>query len=288
MAAPFTTEAERDEFIRRSHVSPDRVAAFYADYLDGRRKCAAVEALFELSNRLERKPDEWDDQHGFGFNVVIHKGPFVEESSFAPYRAWQFALAGERYLMTRIEDALRAARPPESGQVLRNWRSILSASDEMRGMLGDPRHAAIIVTGPLHEKWLLDFTRQPNTKPDWEVPPDLNRTWVIGLHRGALVVHIHDSVSPSLFVIDSARLGRLVEFGRVQYHVDEITADQAEEMLRSRNEEPSPEKVSELTIRVWLRLYESWVLEILERDAFRMRELQPAQSSPEGLPDERP
>jgi len=157
----------QDEYVLNAPISEERVARFYAEYLDSRRQCGAAEAVFERADSFSRKPD-WEDEYGIGFNVIIRRGPFVDGSSWAEYRTWEFALAVERHLLSKLDELLRSnAQPLQTGPVERNWSSMFTAADEIlfRPGLAGP-NACIVVTGPLHENWLLDLTRQPGVVPD--------------------------------------------------------------------------------------------------------------------------
>ena len=172
-------EARQEENILKSPLSKDRVTSFYSDYLESRRQSGAVEAIFEQAQALVREAN-WDDKHGIGFNVVIRKGPFVDGSNWLGYRGWEFALAVERNLLSKFEDLLRSNSTLLNSKVVeKNWKSMFSAADGLLSKLNaDASDACIVVTGPLHDNWLLDLTRQPEVIPDWDLPHDLNRTWI--------------------------------------------------------------------------------------------------------------
>ncbi len=258
--SPEPEGLREDEAIRTAEVSEERVKTFLSDYLQSRQQSGALEAVFERSDMLVLNPN-WNDQHAFGFNVILRKGPFVDRSSWADYRAWQFALAIERRILSNFEELL-ASHPVEIEYpgLTMNWRDMLAAATEgLRRVGAEGEATCIVVAGPLHENWLLDFTRQAGVKPDWELPAHLNRTWIRGAYHDALIVHLDESTHPALYVVNIPRFARLVQYGQPQFTVDPIDESKAKEILeRQHNEDINPESIRSLRLSVWMRLYESW------------------------------
>ena len=262
-------EARQEEYILKSPLSKDRVTSFYSDYLEGRRQSGAAEAVFEQAQALVREAN-WEDKHGIGFNVVIRKGPFVDGSNWLGTRGWEFALAVERHLLSKFDELLRHnPRPLQAGPVERKWSSMFTAANELLLKLNaDASKACIVVTGPLHDNWLLDLTRQANVTPGWDLPRDLNRTWIHGKYRGAVILHIAESTEPSLFVVDVPRFARLMQHGTPQFHVDEIDEKRAQEILsKLPDQSGGPDPVRAMRLKVWMRLYESWNFDLMDKQA---------------------
>ena len=262
-------DLRQDEYVLNSPISKERVARFYSDYLDSRRQSGAAEAVFEQADSLSRRPD-WNDEYGIGFNVIIRKGPFVDGSNWAEYRTWEFALAVERHLLSKFDELLRDnAQPLQARPAERKWSSMFTAADELLFKLNaDASKACIVVTGPLHDNWLLDLTRQPEVIPDWDLPRDLNRTWIHGKYRGAVILHIAESTESSLFVVDVPRFARLIQHGTPQFHVDEIDEKRAQEILsKLPDQSAGPDPVRAMRLKVWMRLYESWSFDLLDERA---------------------
>lgn len=250
-------EKEMREFIVSAPISEPRVQEFRLDYLKGRTESGALETAFTQAGKI-RHEDEWKEDLAFGFGVIVQKGPFVDGSNWIGYQGWQFALATERFLLSRFESSIRDSNGTvKQRDETRNWERIIESVDDLTTSLNAPKGAQrlILITGGLHENWLLDLTRQEDLKPDWELPTDLNKTWVLGTYQDSLILRIDESPASSVHVLSMDGFNELAQFGRAQLSVEAISTDLADE-ISSRAENPiSPYDLQE---KVLLRLYESW------------------------------
>lgn len=259
-------ELRQEEHVLTSPISDERVASFYSEYLESRRQCGAAEVVFEQAEAFSRDPN-WEDQYGIGFNVIIRKGPFVERSNWAKYSAWDFALPIERHLLGNLDALLRAnAQLIQEEPIQKTWSSMFSAASEL---LFKPAFAGsnscIVVTGPLQENWLLDLTRQPGAVPDWELPRELNRTWIHGKYHGALILHIAESVASNLFVLNVPQFAKMTQHGSPQFEVLPIDEQRAKALLDQRSDLANgSDPIRDLMLKVTMRIYEGWSFDPLD------------------------
>jgi hypothetical protein len=260
------TEYEMEEYILGSPISVPRKESFFRDYVESREACGALEIAFEHAGALRRTP-EWDEGHAVGFNVIVRKGPFVEGSNYGQYRGWGFALALERFLLKRFEEAVLESSSYRREPTDSKWRSMLSVVDTLSDTVGaqDPATRLIVVSGALHENWVLDLARQQGVVPDWDLPSSLNRTWILGTYQDSLILHIGESEHRAVHVISIPAFATLLQYGSPRFEVDTISEPDAERLIRTRKEKPTPQRIREFRLKVWMRLYESWHLEKVQQ-----------------------
>ena len=268
---------ESDDFVLTAPLSKKRIEDFRAEYLTDRQQTSSLETVFRRAAALEENRD-WSDQHRVGFNVLLRKGPFVEGSSWAPYRTWQFALALERHLLSRFEDLLRTSSEGQNWpNIHRDWDDILSTSDSMFQTIqsGPNQQAALVIAGALSTDWLVELSKQP-VKPYYDLPSDLNRTSILGSYRDRLILRIDEAATPALYAVDVNRFARLARFGLPQLEVDDYSEQDARELVINGRVRPSvqqrgrgarDELIRQLRLKVWMRLFESWDLKVLDSRA---------------------
>jgi len=249
-----------EKYILEAPISKSRTDQFLLDYLKDREQCGALEAIFEQAQSY-RQEGQWQDRLAVGFNVLLRKGPFVEDSNWFPYRPWQFALALERNLLSRFESLIRqreARRIDEFG--VHGWSDILPLADELNDMAGGPRGSdrALVITGGLHENWLLDLTQQQGMTADWDLPGGLNRTWILGAYRDSLILHIQESPTQAVHIVNIPRFGEMIQYGSAMLEITEIDENRAVEMAKAKGQTTDESKIRDLRLHVGLRLYESW------------------------------
>lgn len=268
-----------DDIVLASSMSKKRLEDFRAGYLKDRQQTSALETVFGRAEALEEEAN-WSDEHRIGINVLLRKGPFVEGSSWAQYQTWQFALALERYLLSRFEDLLRSSSDSQPRPSIHwSWPEILSASDGMfETIRSGPNHqTAIVIAGPHYADWLVELTKQsvPVT-PDWDLPEDLNRTWIVGLYHDRLILHIDEASTPALYAVNVRQFARLTRFGIPQLEIDDFSEEHARELVVKKRVRPSvrqgrrgtrSELIRQLRLKVWLKLIESWDLRVLDPGA---------------------
>lgn len=276
----------KDEVLLQTHrISKARADAFLERFLEDRRKTAATEILFKRAEAL-RRVDGWNDAFAAGFNVLLHKGPFVEGSHWAPYRTWQFAVAMERHLLGRLERLLKESAQPWPHDVGLNWPAILRKVDELITELGNRGYTptAIVVSAQLEPDLIIDFIKHEHVVAHWELPSDLQAPWIEGTYKGIMILNIRETpAAHSLFAADVGAFAMLTKYSpEAQCSIDEIDEGRAKEFLE-RNPaavvvpEGRPDTLDErlrlLQLRVWLRLFESYGIELRDPSAALQVEL---------------
>jgi hypothetical protein len=266
-------ERRMEDFILQAPISERRKKDFLLDYLRGRQQCGALEAAFEQDGALLRE-SSWDDANAIGFNVLALKGPFVDESNYALYEAWQFALALERSLLTKLEETLQSQSTfTDPTKVTPNWRRMFAKIDELsvRVDAGLGFRRLVIVAGELHDHWLVNLTKQEDVAPDWDLPSELNRTWILGAYQGSLILHIAEATRRAIYVVgDVRRFARLTAFGDPQIEINPVDDEAANRLMTAGYTGTK----RELKLRVQLKLYESWRLEVAEQPRVATAEIE--------------
>lgn len=263
----------KDEvFVQQNRVSRRLVDAFYESFLEDRRKAAATELLFRRTGAFKRS-DDWNDGFAAGFNVLIHKGPFVEGSNWLPYRTWQFAVAAERHLLNRFAQHLKQNAPLDSDGVELSWPAILNKVGELGSELRNCGYtpSAIVIAGHLGVDLMVDLHK--HAVPHWSLPKELQAPWIEGIYENSLILNMREAPAPqTLYVADLAAFGTLTKYSPdAEYNVDEIDEARAREIL-DRNPkavvipeggaDTVDERLRLLQLRVWLRLYESYDIQV--------------------------
>jgi ppGpp synthetase/RelA/SpoT-type nucleotidyltranferase len=272
----------KDEvFVQTNPISKGRVDAFRERFLADRRQTAATEILFNRAQALQRAY-EWNDKVAAGFNVLTYKGPFVERSNWVPYQTWEFALAAERHLLNRLELLLTENAQPRPDAVELNWPAILARVDELVSDLSDRRYnpSVIVIAGQLGFDMMVEvgLKKHPGVLPDWELPSELHALWIEGSYHSIPILNIRESAAPyALYVADLAAFATLTKYSpAAMFSVDEIDEARAREILERKPKavvipEGRPDTLEErlrlLQLRVWLRLYESYGIELRDPQA---------------------
>ena len=275
LMSTLSRAAEADEERRRqqvidSPVSEARIQRFREDYLKGRRDIGATEKLFGHCGAFQHR-NERNDLATFGFNTLVHKGPFVHGSNWADLKGWEFAVAEERRLLKDLHTHL-AESASQSGQMLpnnvtRQPSGILSAAKAMSGLLADRgfRTSLVVVATHLDIDTLVALT-QVLTIPDWELTNDLRTNWILGKHGSNPVLYINNYDLNSLYVVDVQRFAKLVQFDpMVELSIQTMDEAKAQHMLEDK---PGLKlDLNDLRCVVHLRLYQSYGFEIQDRHA---------------------
>ncbi len=265
-----TDELRKEEFIIAKQVSERRVDAFLESFLEHRRQTATTESIFKRVGAFTAV-HEWNDSVAYGFNVLLLKGPFVEGSNWAPYYTWQFALAAERHLLGRLEALLRESASVVD-EVHYDWPEILATVDRLSDKLAsDAFHASVIVlAGPMETDFAVDLHK--HATPDWELGEQFRSPWIMGAYNDKPIVIVREAESRALYVVDLAEFATLTKYGRdAELHVHPIDEARAREVLAEEPQaitipEGGPntleERIRQLQLRVWVRLYESYDIEV--------------------------
>jgi hypothetical protein len=269
-------DLESEQFIIGAPISDERKRAFFLDYLSNRPGAAAVESIFRRAGAFESQRD-FQDAFAFGFSVLLMKGPFVEGSNWLAYHNWDLAVAAERYLLTQLDAMARESVGIPAMSVARTWPELLKGADELIEHLhsgNQPQRSAIIIAGPLMQDWAVEM--RDLVTPRWELPDDVNQNWIVGAYRERLILNIRESPVSALYVTDVPRFAKITKFGEPSFSLEAIDEQRASELLDAHptivavpegRPDTRAERIRQLRLRVGLRLYESYKLELLDRSA---------------------
>lgn len=260
-------ERRQEDMIIAAELSTSRVDKFRIDYLTDRQQSATAEMLFDKAG-VYQKDAAWNDGAAFGFNVLLHKGPFVDNSSWAEYRTWPFAVAIQRRLFNDVEQDLlagaAAVRTHGSG-----LEATLSAVDDLvervDGLGYNP--SLIILAGAWGSDLTVELWKHPLVTPDWDL--DLpSKLWILGSYRGILVANLAELSHSGVYVADLNRLGTLTRHDELQFDVTPIDTDKARSFLREQKQASGNESdIRSMLLQVHVRLYESFSVELKEQGA---------------------
>lgn len=263
-------EQRRSQHIIDSPVSEARVERFKEDYLEGRRDIGATEKIFRFYGAFQHQ-NERNDSVSFGFNRLVHKGPFVDGSNWADLRGWEFAVAEERRLLkdlhTHLVESASQTDQLLSDNISRQSGEILHTATKMSDLLVDRSFCGnlIVVAAHLEIETLVSL-KKALTTPSWELTDDLRTNWILGKHESCPVLHLNDQDLNSLYVVDVPRFASLVQYHPlVDLHVLPIDETTAKRIL-----EDNPDlklDMSTLCSMVHLTLYQSYEIQIHDRHA---------------------
>ena len=275
LVSTMSHAAEADEQRRRQHVidspvSEARVQRFKEDYLKGRRDIGATEKIFRHCGTFQHQ-NERNDSASFGFNRLIHKGPFVDDSNWADLRGWEFAVAEERRLLndlhTHLAESARQTGQMLSDNIARHPGETLRTATRMSDLLVDRgfRGNLIVVAAHLEVETLVSL-KKALTTPSWELTDDLRTNWILGKHAICPVLYLNDQDLNSLFVVDVARFATLAQYNPlVDLHVLPIDEATAKRILEDKPDLKLD--MSVLRSMVHLTLYQSYEIQIHDRHA---------------------
>lgn len=259
-------QQRQDDMIIAADLSPERVEKFRSDYAADRERSATAEMLFDGAGVYEHG-ENWNDEAAFGFNVLLHKGPFVDNSSWLEYQTWPFAVAMQRRLFTRMEENLLAgAKAVRShGPKLKD---MLDAADDLAERMQQFGYnpSLVILAGGLSSELAVEFWQYPAAKPDWDLglPSEL---FILGSYRGILVADLAELSSSGVYVADLSRLGTLTKHGEHQFEVTRIDDKRARTFLRQKEMPEDASEIRSLMLQVHLKLYESFSIELKDQGA---------------------
>lgn len=275
----------KDELDRiyKSPISPARKSSFLERFLSDRETAGTVEMLFERVNAFQHvtrrpRPEEvpWT-----GFSALVFKGPFVDLPNWAPLGSWAFAVAMERRLLEGLDHALREATAERIGDPTnRDAVSVLRAFDRLGNDLTQRGHASslLVLAGPLGTQLAVDL--QQTIAGAWrdDVKRALRTTFrIMGMHGGIPILDIPESPSPGVYAVDLARFARLTRYGdEPEFAIEEITPERARDLLAEDPKRASSahgdvaqddDPVRDLQMKVALKLFETYELTVLDKDA---------------------
>jgi len=264
-------EADRQyqyQHIIESPVSEARVQKFKDDYLKGRQDIGAMEKIFKYYDAFQYRTER-NDMASFGFNKLVHKGPFVDGSNWADLRGWEFAVAEERHLLKGLYAHL-AESVSHTGQILsddiiRQPDEILDAAKRMADLLCARERSLIILATNLDTETIVSLNKTLTTA-GWEVGYELRTNWILGKHEGCPILYLNEPDLNNLYVIDVPRFASLVQYDpEADLHVLAINEITAKRMLE---DDPGLKlDLNTLLSMVNLTLYQSYEIEIHNRHA---------------------
>lgn len=121
---------QADERIAGSPISKDRRESFVRRFEESRHKAGSLRRIFRDAHAYDRV-GEPKDAVGYGMQKVLHKGPFVDDQSWAELDPWPLVVALETHLHTELSRQLDGAAVtqdlPEQWEVVR--AALMSAVD---------------------------------------------------------------------------------------------------------------------------------------------------------------
>ena len=276
------TQAELDA-IRQKPVSETRKKAFFESFCVDRQTAGTTRMLFQRSNALHQEKDrpKPEDVSWSGFNLLLQKAPFVDLPDWLPNQTWDFAVAMEKHLLARLEEALREVTEERlGGPVERKAESVLRAFDSLADQLDQKGYtpSVFVMAGPLGSQLLVDMKLR--IVGDWEaqVKQALSTTFRIeGMYAGIPILDIRESPSPAVYAVDLARFATLTEYGeKPEFKLESIDAARAKELLKQNpnlvlgspaGPNVETEKIRQLQLKVGLQIFETYELRILDKYA---------------------
>lgn len=265
--------AEANELHKRQHiiespVSEARVRRFKDDYLKGRQDIGAAEKIFKYCGAFQHRTER-NDLASFGFNKLVHKGPFVDESNWGDMRGWELAVAEEHHLLNNLRAHL-AESVSHTGQILsdnitRQPDGILDAAKRMADLSGTSERSLIVLAAHLDTETIVSL-KKALTTPGWELGDELRTNWILGKHEDCAVLYLNEPDLNSLYIVDVSRFASLIQYDPlVDLHVLAIDEAAAKRML-----EDNPDlklDANTLLSMVHLILYQSYEIQIHDQHA---------------------
>jgi hypothetical protein len=283
-----------DDFIRRAPVSERRKEQFLWEYQAERRRVRTLEGLFERAGslRLEALPPP-TSALSVGVNAIVFKASFVEGANWLLPAAQPFAVAREEALLRHFDDQLRQATSDYRGATVhRNRTTISDALSALASELQRRDYAAdvFVITGPLGQELYDDLTGvdlAPTTPSPGTQMSLRNDYRLINTHDGIPILDIAESPTPSLYAVDLARFATLTRYSEdsdltPEFAVRAFTDTTARDVLKRQPrlilDPPAEsgmedERVRQLQLRVGLELWETYRLDVHDREAVMARPL---------------
>lgn len=267
---------EYDAYVLANHVSDERRSAFLKSFVSDRRTTAVTEFLFGRANSLLPGDRASGSDHATGFNTLYFKGPFVEGSNWMPANTWDFAVSLELHLLGRLEVALQDAAAGRLGQdVYRSADAVLTAIDAMVSECVSLGYypSLIVLSGELGLQLYVDLEKQiVGSWHDQFKREFATEFRLVGSYRGLPILDIPQSDVPSVYVVDLGAFGRLIKHSDApDFALEEFDEERAKQLLCENPaliSNPAPDsgldadRVKQLQLRVGLRLYETYEIQV--------------------------
>ncbi|MCW4011781.1 MAG: hypothetical protein NWF07_02185 [Candidatus Bathyarchaeota archaeon] len=273
IVASLRQEAEASQQRQQRHIlesplSDTRVQKFKDDYLKSREEIGATEKIFKYYGSFKQQ-STLNHLKNFGFNKLVHKGPFVDGSNWSDIGGWEFAVAEERYLLNKLHACLTESTG-HTGQTLPTAIApqpdrIFGAAKQMVDLLGNSGQNLIILAAHLDIDVIVSLNKVLTT-PRWELGDELRTNWILGKYEDCPVLHLGDSTSNCLYVVDIPRFAALVQYDpKVDLQVLAIDEAAAKQILE--NNPDLKLDISTILSKVHLFLYQSYEIQVLDQKA---------------------
>jgi len=263
-----TTQKQQQQYILESSISTVRVQKLKDDYLKGRRDIGATEKIFKYFGAFQRQ-NKANNLASFGFNVLLDRGPFVDNSNWLDQKGWEFAVAEERYLVDKVLTHL-AHSVSTTGQMLsstatRKPHEILGTAKKIINLMGKNKESLLVLAAHMDTEIIFQLKKELTT-PDWELGDELRTNWILGKHENCPILYLKDSDLGALYVVDLPHFASLIQYDpEVDLHVLAIDEEMA---IRILEDNPNIKLgIKALLSRVNLKLYQSYDLEIHDQKA---------------------
>jgi len=270
--------SEDDAYVLKSKISDTRKQKFLDEFIADRVRAGTIDKLFQQVRALQRRSGN-GPPGGLGYNTLVPKGPFVDDSNWVELPTWDLAIGIESALARELETALRQATRERLGEEIdAEAQAIVQAADAMAEELRNAGYTPTLYVLVGRPSINLAVALTYLVKPDWELSGPLHMAFkILGTRGDVPILEVDEGDIPALYAVDLARFARLRRFGnRPEFALNEIDAQEGAEWLAENPalvKEPPPmpglenERLSHLLLQAHLRLYEKHELMVLDQSA---------------------
>ena len=253
-----------------SPISEERVQRFKEDYLKGRQDIGATEKIFRYFDAYQMKNEQHDSAY-FGFNRLVPKGSFVDDSNWADLRGWEFAVAEERWLLNnlyiKMAESISKTGQTLPGSIAKHPDEILGTIEKISEIMKGHGYCGnlIVVATDLNTETIISLEKLI-TIPSWELSDDLKTNWILGKHEDFPILYIKNKDLKTLFVVDVRRFASLLQYEPlVDLNVSLIGKETLNQILENNKDRTLD--MGTLHSKVHLTLYQSYQIQIHEQYA---------------------
>lgn len=261
-------ERIKEDYIGGAHISVARVERFKANYAADRANSATLEWAFKRAGSytlVESSPVD-----PFGLYTSFHKGPFVDNSSWAEYTTWDLAVGMERFVLGGFLNLLESPKVNRSDKRLTS-AGLLAIVDDMITKLEQKglQPSLILLAGQIPTYTAVRLWQSPGVTPDWNLDKEIPKLWLGGLYMGIPFMQFREGDVGTVHVIDLARFGQMKQVNGALVEVAGISKARAEEIIgKNPNAVQLPddapdtieERIRQMMLRVEVKLTENlWI-----------------------------
>ncbi|MBI4212842.1 MAG: hypothetical protein HY534_00885 [Chloroflexi bacterium] len=270
--------------ILETPISDARIRAFRDSFLKDRETTRTIEKLFNRVHtfRLVNERPAPEEVAWTGFSAILFKAPFTDLGNWAPLNSWSFAVAMERKLLEKFDDMLHQATIDRLGvPVNRDAESVVLALQSFANELTRTGFtpSLFVLSGPLGTQLAVDLQQHPlivgHHRDDMK--KDLGTNFrILGMFGDVPMLDIPESRAPGVYAVDIQRFGQLTRHGEEPvFDIETIGEERARSLLRKSPELGAPsdaarnvaDAVRQLQLKVTLELFETYELEVLNKNA---------------------